>query len=259
MTPPAWTLRVAPALLVVLYAVAPLVWLAGRSWGPGWPGASSYATVLGQEGFTRGLLNSAVVCLLATAVAMLLGTPAAYAVARLRFWGRRSLVVLALLVAMLPQVSLAAPVSRIEDRLGLSDTWAGLVLPYTSYALPLAVYVLTAFFSQIPRALERAALVDGATPMQAFRRVFVPMARPALLTTAIVVFVACWNDYVFALSLTSTDEARTAPVALAALAVDQPAAVVAAGALVLTLPVLVLVLAFQSRLVAGLTAGALRA
>src|SRR4029078_9745884 len=144
--------------------------------------------------------------------------------------------------------------------IGLFDTWPGLIIPYMTFSLPLAIYTLSAFFREIPWDLERAAALDGATPMQAFRRVIVPLAAPGIFTTAILVFLYCWSDFVFAISLTSTNNARTAPAAIAfftgASQFQQPTGSIAAAAVVITIPVAVVVLLFQRRIVAGLTAGA---
>ena len=130
---------------------------------------------------------------------------AAYAISRLDFPGKQLLVGVSLLIAMFPQVSLVSPLFEIERQLGLFDTWPGLILPYITFALPLAIYTLSAFFKQIPWDLEKAAKMDGATQAQAFRRVIAPLAAPGVFTTAILVFIFCWNDFLFAISLTSTE------------------------------------------------------
>ena len=131
---------------------------------------------------------------------------AAYAVARLRFPGKKLLIGMSLLIAMFPPISLVTPLFNIERILGLFDTWAGLIIPYITFALPLAIYTLSAFFREIPWELEKAAKVDGATPFQAFRKVIAPLAAPGMFTTAILVFIFCWNDFLFAISLTSTTD-----------------------------------------------------
>ena len=146
--------------------------------------------------------------------------------------------------------------------LGIFDTWPGLIIPYMTFSLPLSIYTLSAFFREIPWELERAAALDGATPMQAFRQVIIPLAAPGVFTTAILVFLYCWNDFVFAISLTSTNNARTVPAALAfftgASQFEQPTGSIAAAAVVITIPVVIVVLLFQRRIVAGLTAGAVK-
>jgi multiple sugar transport system permease protein len=146
--------------------------------------------------------------------------------------------------------------------LHLFDTWQGLIIPYMTFTLPLAIYTLSAFFREIPWELEQAAQVDGATPFQAFRKVIVPLAAPGVFTTAILVFIFAWNDFLFAVSLTSTNHARTVPAALSAFPGEsqfsQPTGSIAAAAVIVTIPVIIMVLIFQRRIVAGLTAGAVK-
>jgi multiple sugar transport system permease protein len=172
------------------------------------------------------------------------------------------LVGAALLIAMFPQISLVTPLFNIERRLGLFDTWLGLIIPYITFALPLAIYTLSAFFREIPRDLEKAAKMDGATPAQAFRRVIAPLAAPGIVTAAILVFIFAWNDLLLALSLTATNAAITAPVAIANFTgssqFEEPTGSIAAGAMVITIPIIIFVLIFQRRIVAGLTSGAVK-
>jgi multiple sugar transport system permease protein len=163
---------------------------------------------------------------------------------------------------MFPAISLVNPMFNLWRTLGIFDTWVGLIIPYMTFSLPLSIYTLSAFFREIPWELERAAALDGATPLQAFRRVIIPLAAPGVFTTAILVFLYCWNDFVFAISLTSTNNARTVPAALAfftgASQFEQPTGSIAAAAVVITIPVVIVVLLFQRRIVAGLTAGAVK-
>jgi multiple sugar transport system permease protein len=163
---------------------------------------------------------------------------------------------------MFPQVSLVSPLFEIERSAGLFDTWPGLILPYITFALPLAIYTLSAFFRQIPWELEKAAKMDGATPAQAFRRVIAPLGMPGVVTSAILVFIFCWNDFLFAISLTSTERSRTAPVALSfftgASQFEDPTGAISAAAVVITIPIILFVLFFQRRIVSGLTAGAVK-
>jgi len=163
---------------------------------------------------------------------------------------------------MFPQISLVTPLFNIERRLGLFDTWPGLILPYITFALPLAVYTLSAFFREIPWDLEKAAKLDGATGAQAFRRVIVPLAAPGVVTAAILVFIFSWNELLLALSLTSSDRAITAPVAITNFSgvseFTEPTGQIAAAAVVITIPIIVFVLIFQRRIVAGLTSGAVK-
>jgi len=187
---------------------------------------------------------------------------AAYAIARLNFPGKVLILTAALAVAMFPPISIVGPLFNIWREVGLYDTWPGLIIPYLSFSLPLAIYTLSAFFREIPWELEQAAQVDGATPFQAFRKVIVPLAAPGVFTTAILVFIFAWNDFLFAISLTSTNAARTVPAALSAFPGEsqftQPIGSVAAAAVIVTIPIIIMVLIFQRRIVAGLTAGAVK-
>jgi multiple sugar transport system permease protein len=192
----------------------------------------------------------------------MIGALAAYAIARLSFPGKKLLVGAVLLVALFPPISLITPLFDIERTLGLIDTWPGLILPYITFSLPVAIYTLTAFFREIPWELDKAAQIDGATPFQAFRSVIVPLAAPGVLTTAILVFIFCWNDFLFATSLTSTEASETTTVAIAQFGgvseFVEPTGSIAAAAVLLTIPIIVFVLFFQRRIVAGLTAGAVK-
>ncbi|MFJ9442460.1 carbohydrate ABC transporter permease [Kitasatospora sp. NPDC101235] len=260
-------------LAVVLYALFPVWWIVALSFkAPStlsdgnfvprrWT-LANYRGIFQTSEFTRALVNSVGIAVIATTVAVVLGTMAAYAVARLRFPGKRLLIGVSLLIAMFPPISLVSPLFDIERALGLFDTWLGLIIPYTTFSLPLAIYTLSAFFREIPWDLEKAAKVDGATPWQAFRLVIAPLAAPGVFTTAILVFIFCWNDFLFAISLTSTTSARTVPAAIAFFTgssqFEQPTGSIAAAAVIITIPIVVFVLLFQRRIVAGLTAGAVK-
>jgi multiple sugar transport system permease protein len=223
---------------------------------------SNYKDIFNAGIFTSALRNSIGIGLIATVLAVLLASFAAYAIARLEFPGRRIIPALALGVALFPQISLVGPLYNLWRQIGLYDTWPGLIIPYMTFALPLSIYTLSAFFKEIPWELEQAAQVDGATPFQAFRKVIVPLAMPGLATTFIIVFIICWNDFVFATSLTSTTAAETVPAAISQFpGVSQftlPIGDVCAAAVVVTVPMMLLVLLFQRRIVAGLTAGAVK-
>ena len=179
------------------------------------PTLENYRSIAGSALFTRALLNSVGIGLITTVLAVALATPAAYALTRLRFRGKALVLPLTLAVAVFPPMALVGPLFDLWRALGLYDTWPGLIIPYLSFALPLAMWTLTAFFRGLPWEMEEAAQADGATPGQAFRRVLVPLARPGVLTAAILVFFFAWNDVVFAISLTSSDRSRTVPAALA--------------------------------------------
>ncbi|MDN5930798.1 MAG: carbohydrate ABC transporter permease [Pseudonocardia sp.] len=259
--------------VVLLYALIPVLWIVSLSFKPAtsitdgnfipreWTW-SNYAQVFQVDLFTSALRNSIGIALIATTIAVVIGTMAAYAVARLNFPGKRLLVGISLLIAMFPPISLVSPLFDIERSIGLFDTWLGLIIPYITFSLPLAIYTLSAFFREIPWELEKAAKMDGATPLQAFRSVIVPLAAPGVFTTAILVFIFCWNDFLFAISLTSTSASQTATVAIAnftgASQFAEPTGSIAAAAVLLTIPIIFFVLLFQRRIVAGLTSGAVK-
>jgi multiple sugar transport system permease protein len=262
------------SVLIVVWALLPALWIVSLSFKspdeiglvarflPQQPTWENYRAVFATNLFTAALRNSIAVALLATLLAVSVASLAAYAVARLDFPGRRLLLVVALGIAMFPQAALISPLFDLWRGAGLYDTWPGLVIPYLTFALPLAIWTMAAFFRQIPWELEQAAQVDGATPWQAFRMVIVPLAAPGVFTTAILTFFFCWNDFLFAIALTSTDRSRTVPAALAfftgASQYQSPVTAIAAASVVVTIPVVVLVLLFQRRIVAGLTAGAVK-
>ena len=259
--------------LVIVYALLPVLWILSLSLKPTQevkdgkliPSSitfDNYKGIFKGDVFTSALVNSLGIGLITTGIAVVIGGMAAYAVARLEFTGKKLLVGAALLIAMFPQISLVTPLFNIERRIGLFDTWGGLIIPYITFALPLAIYILAAFFREIPRDLEKAAKMDGATPGQAFRMVIAPLAAPGIVTAAILVFIFAWNDLLLALSLTATTAAITAPVAIANFSgssqFEEPTGSIAAGAMVITIPIIIFVLIFQRKIVAGLTSGAVK-
>jgi multiple sugar transport system permease protein len=259
--------------LVLLYALVPVLWILSLSLKPTSTVKDgklipSHLTFDNYRGIFRGnyfssaLINSVGIGVLTTVIAVVIGAMAAYAVARLEFPGKRALIGAVLLISMFPAISLVTPLFNIERRIGLFDTWPGLIIPYITFALPLSIYTLSAFFREIPWDLEKAAKMDGATPAQAFGKVIVPLAAPGIVTTAILVFIFAWNDLLLALSLTATKAAVTAPVAIANFTgssqFEEPTGSIAAGAMVITVPIIVFVLVFQRRIVAGLTSGAVK-
>jgi multiple sugar transport system permease protein len=261
-------------LIVIAWALFPVWWIVAVSfqapakisnWGDFWPTDwtfDNYRGIFKTSDFTRALINSIVVAVITTVIAVALGSMAAYAVARLRFPGKNALVGMSLLIAMFPVISLVTPLFNIERFLGLFDTWWGLIIPDIAFALPMSIYTLSAFFREIPWELEKAAKVDGATPTQAFLRVIAPLATPGMVTTAILVFIQTWNEFLLAISLTSSNNARTVPAAIAFFTgssqFQQPAGSIAAAAVIITIPIIVFVLFFQRRIVAGLTSGAVK-
>jgi multiple sugar transport system permease protein len=259
--------------VVIALALIPVLWLLSLSFktpaavlDPSFVPASwtwgNFSGILTSAQFIRPLINSIGIGLISTLIAVVLASMAAYAIARLQFPGKSVLIGMALLIAMFPLIALVTPLFTIERALGLFNTWPGLIIPYIAFGLPLGIYTLSAFFREIPWELEKAAKVDGATPFQAFVRVIAPLAAPGMVTTAILVFLACWNDFLLAISFTSTIASRTAPAAMEYFSGSSqftvPTGPIAAAAVVITIPIIVFVLFFQRRIVAGLTSGAVK-
>ncbi len=258
---------------VVAIALFPVFWLLmlslkapatigdGRLIPSSWS-LENYKGIFQQDIFTRALVNSIGIALISTVIAVALAAMAGYAIARLSFPGKRAMLTAALAIAMFPPISIVGPLYNLWRELGLFDTWQGLIIPYMTFTLPLAIYTLSAFFREIPWELEQAAQVDGATPFQAFTKVIAPLAAPGVFTTAILVFIFAWNDFLFAVSLTSTENAQTVPAAISnfpgASQFQQPTGSIAAASMVVTVPIIIMVLFFQRRIVAGLTAGAVK-
>jgi len=260
-------------VVVVALALIPVLWLVSLSFKtptavldpsfvPSQWTWSNYTQILSTSQFIRPLVNSIGIGAISTLIAVVLASMAAYAVARLQFPGKSVLIGMALLIAVFPQIALVTPMFSIERSLGLFNTWPGLIIPYVAFGLPLGIYTLSAFFREIPWELEKAAKMDGATPFQAFVKVIAPLAAPGMVTTAILVFFACWNDFLFAISFTSTVSSRTAPASIAYFSGSSqftvPTGPIAAAAVVITIPIIIFVLFFQRRIVAGLTSGAVK-
>jgi multiple sugar transport system permease protein len=261
------------SLLVIVYALLPMAWilslslkpaadLGDRHFVPRRISLEHYRAIFADAQFPSALWNSIGIASIATVLAVLLAMFAAYAIVRLRFRGRQLVLGAALAIAMFPPVAVIGPLFELWRHLGLYDTWPGLILPYMTFTLPLAIWILAAFFREIPWDLDQAARVDGATRLQAFRHVLVPLAAPGVFTAAILVFIFAWNDFLFAAALTSTNDARTVPAAIAFFTgssrFELPTGSIAAASVVVTVPVTLLVVVFQRRIVAGLTAGAVK-
>jgi multiple sugar transport system permease protein len=222
------------------------------------PSVQAYVEVFRARPFLQYLINSVVVAGTTTAIVLVLGGMAGYALARLRFPGRQAIRWSILTVAMFPPIALVSPLFVLFDRLGVLDTYVALVLPYTMFALPLGTWILAAYFAELPREIEEAAMVDGCSPIRAFRDVLLPLAGPGLGTAGILVFIYAWNEFLFALAFTSSDAARTVPVAIALFPGlhEFPWAEIAAASVLVTAPVIAVVALFQRRIVRGLTLGA---
>jgi multiple sugar transport system permease protein len=262
--------------LIIVYCLFPVGWIvslslkaasdiSNKSFLPTAATWENYSTILTGSAsglFLPALRNSFGICLIATFISCLLSMFAAYAIARLDFPGKKLILGTALAVAIFPVISIVTPLFNLWRQIGLYDTWLGLIIPYLSLTLPISIWTMSAFFREIPWEMEQAAQVDGATTWQAFRKVIVPLATPGVFTTAIIAFFIAWNDFAYGISLTSTSRARPVPAALGlfsgASQFEDPTGAIAAAAVIVTIPVIVLVLLFQRRIVAGLTNGAVK-
>jgi len=262
-------------LLILIWCLLPVAWIISLSFKPvaettagspqflpkAWT-LQNYKEILDNPDFTRALINSFGIALIATLLSVIFATLAAYAIARLEFKGKRIVLSMALAIAMFPVVSLVGPLFDMWRTFGLFNTWPGLIIPYMTFTLPLAIWTLSAFFREIPWEMEQAAQVDGATSWQAFRKVIVPLAAPGVFTAAILTFFFAWNEFVLAISLTSTTSSRTVPAQLSFFVgpdpFNPPFSQLATAAVIVTVPVIVIVLLFQRKIVAGLTSGAVK-
>lgn len=258
---------------IVIFCLFPFYWLVNVSLktGPDLsfadvippnPTLDNYKSIFENADFTYGLRNSAIVAGSTTILALIFGSFAAYALARLKF--KRKFLVLAVILSIttFPAIAIAAPVFKLWTDIGLYNTLPGLIIPYLTFALPLTIYILTSFFKEIPKDLEEAALVDGATHFQAFYKVVVPLAAPGMATAGILTFIFAWNEFLLAVTLTSSKEARTVPAAIAfftgSTEFEEPLGTISAASVTISIPLILLVLFFQKRIVAGLTAGAVK-
>ena len=267
-----WYLWVAVAAIVV-FCLFPFYWLinvslktgpdlSSSSLIPPSPTLANFESVFRNGDFTRALLNSAIVSLVTTALSLVVGSFCAYALARLRFRGKFWILALVLSITTFPAISIAAPIFKLWTDTGLFNTLPGLIIPYLTFTLPLAIYILVSFFKEIPKDLEEAALVDGATNFQAFTKIVVPLAAPGLATAGILTFIFAWNEFLLAVTLTSSSNARTVPASIAFFTgssqFEKPLGTISAASVVISVPLILLVLLFQKRIVAGLTAGAVK-
>jgi multiple sugar transport system permease protein len=261
-------------IFIVLYCLFPFYWMVNSSFkvepeittsASFWPQAPSldnYRAVFEQQKFHLALRNSLFVAGVTTVFALLVGCFAAYALARLRFKGKFLVLGAILSIAMFPGIALLTPIFELATQLGWIDTYQAMIIPYVSFTLPLTVWILTSFFAEMPWELEQAARVDGATPGQAFRKVIIPLAAPGVFTTAILAFIYAWNEYMIALAVTQTPERKPVTVAIAtftgAQGFQQPFGTRMAAGVLVTIPLVIMVLLFQRRIVAGLTAGGVK-
>jgi multiple sugar transport system permease protein len=260
--------------LIILYCLAPFYWMVVSSLRqpedtfqttvlPTPPSLQNFADAFDpKNNFTRALINSVIVAGTVTVLVLLIGTLAAYALARLDFRGKNISLAIIIATSMFPGIAMVIPLLKLFTDINWINTYQALIIPAMSFALPLAVWNLTAFFRQMPAELEQAAMVDGCTQATAFRKVILPLAAPGVFTTAIIVFVAAWNEYIIALTMTNKPERRTATVAVTfftgTTGRDIPFGSIMAAGVILTVPLLIMVLLFQRRIVSGLTAGGVK-
>jgi multiple sugar transport system permease protein len=219
-----------------------------------------------RDVFTSGvpfhlyLRNSAVIAGMTTIVCLIIGSFASYVLARYRFRGQHFFLGILLAVAMFPQVAIISPLFLFFRDIGLLNTYPGLIIPYTTFALPLTVWILTSFFRELPRDLEDAALIDGCSPFQSFYRIIVPLAAPGMVTTAILVFIFAWNEFLFAFIFNTSNEMRTVTVGITMFPGlhEVPWGTIFAASTIITIPLVILVLLLQGRIVQGLTAGSVK-
>jgi multiple sugar transport system permease protein len=260
-------------VLIMLFCLFPFYWLVNVSLKTGAdlssadiippnPSLDNYSSIFEDSNFTTALRNSVIVAGITTVLALTIGSFAGYALARLRFRFKFLLLAIILSVTTFPPIAIAAPLFKFWTDLDIYDTLIGLVPPFLAFTLPLTIYVLASFFKEIPKDLSEAALVDGATHFQAFRKVVMPLAAPGLVTAGLLSFIWAWNEFLLAITLTSSPDARPVPPALAFFTGSQqfevPLGTITAALVVVTVPLVVLVLIFQKRIVAGLTAGAVK-
>ena len=250
-----------PLYWAAISSVSPEVELTGRAAVvPDGLTSEHYRALFAERDFWTPLCNSLVVAAATTALCVTLGAICAYALARLRFRGKRLVLGAMLAIGMFPQIALVSPLFLILRGLGLLDTYPGLVLPYVTFAMPVTVWLLVGTFRQLPPDLEEAAMVDGASRLRVLWEIVLPLALPGIATSAILTFVYCWNEFLFALSFTTGPDRQTVPVAVALFRGQHqvPWGQILAATVVSTLPVVALVLAFQRRVVSGLTSGSIR-
>jgi multiple sugar transport system permease protein len=260
-------------VLICVFCLLPFYWLVNVSLKTGGalseadlippnPSLDNYSSVFENSDFTDALRNSVIITTITTFLALVVGSFAAYALARLRFPMKFLILAVILSISTFPPIAIAAPIFKLWTDIGLYNTYPGLIIPYLTFALPLCIYILVSFFKQIPKELEEAALVDGATHFQAFRKVVLPLAAPGLVTAGLLTAFFVWNEFLLAVTLTSSPDAYTVPVAVANFTGSQdfevPLGTISAASVVITIPLVILVLIFQKRIVAGMTAGAVK-
>jgi len=262
-------------IIIAIYTLFPFYWAVVSSLTPASalfstpvryfpenPTTSAYLTIFNNPSFRRALINSAIVAFTTVIISLGIGSFAAYALGRLHFRGRSVVLYTILSMTMFPAIAILGSLFTMVRSLGIYNTPYALILTYMTFTLPFTIWVLSNFFKSLPLDLEQAAYVDGATPFQTFYMILLPLTAPGLVTTGLLAFIGAWNEFLYALTFTIDDRTRTVPVAIALFSGDQlfeiPWADIMAAAVVVTIPLVVLVLVFQQRLVEGLTAGAVK-
>lgn len=219
-----------------------------------------YRNVFQKHPFARYLLNSFIVAMVTTLLSILIGASAAYALARLRFKGKKFMLMSILSVSMFPTIATLSPIYLLLKQFKLLNTYAGLIIPYITFALPLSIWLLTNFFSQLPKGFEEAAALDGCSRGRIFFTIMLPLIKPATFSVALIVFINAWNEYIYALTFMTDDLMRTVPVGIALFPsnYELPWGDMAAGSIVVTVPLIILVLIFQKKIIAGLTTGGVK-
>ncbi len=226
------------------------------------PTLQNYRAIFTNDKFIRGFINSTIVASLTTFLALLVGSFAAFALGKLKFRGKKTSLYLILSMTMFPQVTVLSGLYIVINKLNISAI-PGMILSYMIFTLPFTVWVLTSFFKTLPKELMQSAQVDGATPFQTFYKILLPLTAPALVTTGLLAFISAWNEYLFSLTFTAIEPtARTVPVAIAlftgTISRQEPFGEIMAAAVIVTIPLVILVLIFQKKIVSGLTSGAVK-
>ena len=259
-------------LLVLLYCSGPVIWQIITSLKPDSeltaippllplrPTLVHYLTIIREQTFLKVMFNSAAVAASTTMLSIIIGSLAAFGLAKLRVRYKAFILGFILSVSMFPPIATVSPLYIIIQSLGLRDTLTALIITYTTFTLPLSIWILTNFFREIPDEIYLAAKVDGCSPFQIFRRIMLPLALPGIFTAAILVFIFSWNEFLFALTFTSTSAARTIPVAIALFPGmhEIPWGDIAAASIIVTVPLILMVFAFQKKIIEGLTSGAIK-
>jgi multiple sugar transport system permease protein len=252
-----------PFLWMLISSVKPATELFGeRAFTPytTHPTWKNYISVFAEHPFLRYLWNSTVVASVTTVYTVTVASFAAYAIARLQFKGKTFILGIVLSVSMFPQIATITPIYIFLKNIGLTNSYLGLIIPYTTFTLPLSIWILVTFFRKIPLDLEEAAKIDGASLMQTYWKVIMPLAVPGIFTTAILVFIAAWNEFFFALTINTDEKYKTVPIGIAMFQgqFTIPWGEIAAATVVVSVPLVIMVLVFQRRIVSGLTSGSVK-